>query len=42
MSRIFKQANLEFNRNVVTDSLSGKILAIVRDLDGNRIQVFEK
>ena len=31
-----------FHGNVVTDAISGKRMVIVKDPDGNRIQIFEK
>jgi len=37
-----KQSKVEFYGSVVTDNLSGKKMLIIKDLDGNRIQLFEK
>ena len=37
-----KQSDVEFYGNVVIDTLSGKKMLIVKDPDGNRIQLFEK
>lgn len=35
------QSHVEFSGNVVTDRLSGKKMVIIKDPDGNRIQLFE-
>jgi len=37
-----KQSKVEFYGDVVTDNLSGKKMLIIKDPDGNRIQIFEK
>ncbi|MBC8754818.1 VOC family protein [Kordia sp. YSTF-M3] len=37
-----KQAKVEFYGSVVTDNLSGKKMLLIKDPDGNRIQLFEK
>lgn len=37
-----KQSEVEFYGDVVTDNLSGKRMLLIKDLDGNRIQIFEK
>jgi catechol 2,3-dioxygenase-like lactoylglutathione lyase family enzyme len=37
-----KQSEVEFYGDVVTDDLSGKRMLLVKDPDGNRIQLFEK
>ena len=37
-----QNANVNFQGKVVTDELSGKKMVIVKDPDGNRIQIFEK
>jgi catechol 2,3-dioxygenase-like lactoylglutathione lyase family enzyme len=37
-----KQSGVEFYGDVVTDNLSGKRMLIIKDPDGNRIQIFEK
>jgi len=37
-----KQSKVEFYGSVVTDNLSGKKMLIIKDPDGNRIQLFEK
>jgi len=37
-----KQSKVEFYGSVVTDSLSGKKMLLIKDPDGNRIQIFEK
>ena len=35
-------AEMNFHGNVVADEISGKRMVIIKDLDGNRIQIFEK
>ncbi|MDH7446529.1 VOC family protein [Aquimarina sp. 2201CG14-23] len=37
-----KKLNTEFLGTVVTDKLSGKKMVLIKDPDGNRIQIFEK
>lgn len=37
-----KHAKVEFYGDVVTDELSGKRMLLIKDPDGNRIQLFEK
>ena len=37
-----KQSKVEFYGDVVTDNLSGKKILLIKDPDGNRIQIFEK
>jgi len=37
-----KQSKVEFYGGVVTDNLSGKKTLLIKDPDGNRIQIFEK
>ncbi|GAA4272721.1 VOC family protein [Aquimarina gracilis] len=37
-----KKSNVEFNGDIVTDHLTGKKMLIIKDPDGNRIQIFEK
>jgi hypothetical protein len=37
-----KQSKVEFYGDVVTDNLSGKKMLLIKDPDGNRIQIFEK
>jgi catechol 2,3-dioxygenase-like lactoylglutathione lyase family enzyme len=37
-----KQSKVEFYGSVVTDNLSGKKMLLIKDPDGNRIQLFEK
>lgn len=37
-----RQKEVEFHGDVVTDPVSGKRMIIIRDPDGNRIQMFER
>jgi catechol 2,3-dioxygenase-like lactoylglutathione lyase family enzyme len=37
-----KKSKVEFHGSVVTDGLSGKKMLLIKDPDGNRIQLFEK
>ena len=37
-----KKSKVEFYGDVVTDKLSGKKTLLIKDSDGNRIQIFEK
>lgn len=37
-----EQSKVDFHGNVVTDEISGKRMIIVKDPDGNRIQLFER
>ena len=37
-----RQSKVEFYGSVVTDNLTGKKILIIKDPDGNRIQIFEK
>ena len=36
------QLKVDFHGKVVTDNISGKKMVIIKDPDGNRIQIFEK
>ena len=40
--KFLREANVEFQGEVVNDPNSGKRMVIIRDPDGNRIQLFEK